>query len=67
MKIAVTSTGPTLEYYVGTEVNHCPYLLIIDPDTMWYEAMQNPAISLKGLQRRNYLLNCFRKVVLKRF
>lgn len=48
MKIAVTSTGPTLEYYVGTQVSHCPYLLIIDSDTMRYEAMQNPIISLKG-------------------
>ena len=48
MKIAVTSTGPTLDYYVGTRAGNCPYLLIIDPDTMRYEAMQNPAIALRG-------------------
>ncbi len=48
MKIAVTSTGPTLEHYVGTRAGHCGYLLIIDLDTMQYEAMQNPLVALRG-------------------
>lgn len=48
MKIAVTSTGPTLEHYVGTRARRCGYLLIVDPDTMQYEVVQNPLVSLWG-------------------
>ena len=48
MKIAVISTGPTIDHYVGTGVNHSGYLLIIDPATMECEAMQNPIVALKG-------------------
>ncbi|MHC4239120.1 MAG: NifB/NifX family molybdenum-iron cluster-binding protein [Planctomycetota bacterium] len=48
MKIAVTSTGATLEHYVGARVNRCAYLLIIDPDTMQYQAVPNPAVALSG-------------------
>jgi len=48
MKIAVTSTGPTLEHFAGARVGHCRYLLIIDPDTMDYEIMQNPVVALRG-------------------
>ena len=48
MKIAVTSTGPTLEHYVGAKANRCGYLLIIDPDTMQHQVVQNPAAALRG-------------------
>ena len=48
MKIAVISTGPTIDHCVGTGVNHSGYLLIIDPATMQYEALQNPVVTLKG-------------------
>ena len=48
MKIAVTSTGPTLEHFVGMRAGHCRYLLIVDLDTMQYEAMQNPLVALRG-------------------
>jgi len=48
VKIAVTSTGPTLEHFAGARVGHCRYLLIIDPDTMDYEVMQNPIVALRG-------------------
>jgi len=48
MKIAVTSTGPTMEHYVGRQASRCGYLLIIDPDTMQYDALQNPVLALKG-------------------
>ena len=48
MKIAVTSTGPTLEHRVGTRGSHCGYLLIINPDTMQYEVMLNPLVALHG-------------------
>ena len=48
MKIAVTSTGPTLDDYVSTEFDHSKYLLIIDFDTLEYEAMISPVIVDSG-------------------
>jgi len=48
MKIAVTSTGPTLDDHVEARFGRCPYFLIIDTDTMQYEAIENPNIALGG-------------------
>jgi predicted Fe-Mo cluster-binding NifX family protein/ferredoxin len=48
MKIAVTSTGPSLDDSVEGRFGRCAYFLIIDPDTMEFEAVQNPNISLGG-------------------
>lgn len=44
MKIAVTSTGPTLDDYVSTEFDHSRYLLIIDFATFEYETMISPIV-----------------------
>ncbi len=44
MKIAVTSTGPTLDDYVSTEFDHSRYLLIIDFDTFDYETIISPIV-----------------------
>ncbi len=54
MKIAVTSTRPTLDTPVGTKLHRSKYLLIIDPelivnpDTIEYEVMMNPLLALSG-------------------
>ena len=48
MKIAVTSTGPTLDDNVEARFGRCPYFLIIDTDTMQLEAIENPNIALGG-------------------
>ena len=48
MKIAITSTGPTLEDNVEARFGRCPYFLIIDTDTMRLEAIENPNIALGG-------------------
>lgn len=48
MKIAVTSTGPTIDHYVGKHFHCSAYLLIVDTHTMQYETMINPAIALRG-------------------
>ena len=48
MKIAVTSTGPTLDDMVEARFGRCPYFLIIDPDTMEFEAVNNANIALGG-------------------
>lgn len=48
MKIAVTSTGPALDDHVEARFGRCPYFLIIDTDTMQFEAIENPNIALGG-------------------
>ena len=48
MKIAVSSTGATLDDTVESRFGRCPYFLIIDPDTMALEALPNPNISRGG-------------------
>ena len=48
MKVAVTSTLPTIDACVGTKLRRSKYLLIVDLDTMEYEAMPNPIMALSG-------------------
>ena len=48
MRIAVTSTGPGLDDSVEARFGRCAYFLIIDTDTMQYEAIENPNIALGG-------------------
>jgi len=48
MRIAVTSTGPTLDDRVSTEFDKSKYLLIVDFDTLKYEAMISPVVPDNG-------------------
>ncbi|MBN2018677.1 MAG: 4Fe-4S binding protein [Sedimentisphaerales bacterium] len=48
MKIAVTSTGPTLDDTVESRFGRCRYFLVVDTDSMQFEAIENPNISLGG-------------------
>lgn len=48
MKVAVTSTLPTIDACVGTKLRCSKYLLIVDLDTMKYEAMPNPFLAVSG-------------------
>jgi len=48
MKIAVTSTGSTLDDNVEPRFGRCSYFLIIDTDTMQVEAIENPNMALGG-------------------
>ena len=48
MKIAVTSTGSDLDDTVEARFGRCPYFLIIDPDTLEFEPIQNPNIASGG-------------------
>jgi len=47
-KIAVSSTGPTLDDTVEPRFGRCAYFLIIDPDSMDFEPIENPNIALGG-------------------
>ena len=48
MKIAVTSTGPALDDAMESRFGRCAYFLIIDPDTMEFEALANPNVMESG-------------------
>lgn len=41
MKILVTSTGPELDYLIDEEFGHAEYFIIIDPETMEFQAIKN--------------------------
>ena len=48
MKIAITSSGATLEAEVDPRFGRCAYFLIVDTDTMDFEAVENPNAALGG-------------------
>ncbi|MFC2062492.1 NifB/NifX family molybdenum-iron cluster-binding protein [Chloroflexota bacterium] len=41
MKIAITATGSTLDAEVEPRFGRCQYFVIVDPETMEFEAMEN--------------------------
>ena len=41
MKIAITATGPTLDAAVDPRFGRCPYFLIVETDSMSFEAVDN--------------------------
>ena len=48
MRIAITATGPTLDATVDPRFGRCAYFLVVDADTMAFEAIENPNIALGG-------------------
>lgn len=48
MNIAVTATEASLEANVDPRFGRCPYFLIVDTDTMEYQAVENPNVALGG-------------------
>lgn len=48
MIIAITSTGRTLDSKVSEKFGRCKYFILIDPDTMNLEAVQNTAEQMQG-------------------
>ena len=48
MKICVTSTGPSLDAPVDPRFGRCQYFVIVETETMEYEAMPNPSIGASG-------------------
>jgi predicted Fe-Mo cluster-binding NifX family protein len=48
MKIAVTSSGPRLDDIVDARFGRSAYFLIVDPETLEFEALENPNVSLGG-------------------
>ena len=48
MKIAITSTGETMDALVNEKFGRCQYFVIVDPDTVKFEAVPNPAEQARG-------------------
>jgi predicted Fe-Mo cluster-binding NifX family protein len=48
MKVAVSATGTDLNAQVDPRFGRCAYFIIVDTDTMAFEAIQNPYITAGG-------------------
>lgn len=46
MKVAVSSSGPTLDSEVDPRFGRCPLLLIVDTESMAFEVLENLAVSV---------------------
>lgn len=67
MKIAVSSTGQDLNASVDVRLGRCQYFIIVDPETMEFEAIANPSISAMhgaGIQTAQTIANKGVSVVL---
>ncbi len=48
MKICATSTGLSLDAPVDPRFGRCQYFMVVDSETMEYDAMQNPRVCASG-------------------
>ena len=48
MKICITAAGGSLESAVDPRFGRCQYFVIVDSDTMEFEAIANPSVSATG-------------------
>lgn len=48
MKMCITAAGGSLESTVDPRFGRCQYFIIVDSDTMEFEAIENPSISATG-------------------
>ncbi len=48
MKLAISSTGKDLDAELDPRFGRCAYFLIVDPDTMKYEALNNDSAAASG-------------------
>ena len=67
MKVAVSSTGPSLDSQVDPRFGRCAYFIIVDSETMDFEAVENPnvmAMGGAGIQSAQLVANKGTEVVL---
>ena len=48
MRIAISATQPTLDGDVDPRFGRCQYFIIVDPETMKFEALENPNVGAMG-------------------
>ena len=67
MKIAISATGPDIDAPVDPIFGRTRYFLIVDPDTMEYEAVSNPntqAMGSAGIQSAQLIGNAGAEVLI---
>jgi len=48
MKIAISATGPDFDADVDPRFGRCQYFIIVDPDTMQFESIENSSAAASG-------------------
>lgn len=48
MKIGISATGPSLDAEVDPRFGRCQYFIIVDPETMEFEAVENSSPTASG-------------------
>jgi predicted Fe-Mo cluster-binding NifX family protein len=48
MKIAISSTGTNLEAMIDPRFGRCQYFVYVDPETLQFEAVENPGLLASG-------------------
>jgi predicted Fe-Mo cluster-binding NifX family protein len=48
MKIAISATGLTLDANVDPRFGRCPYFIIVNPETLQYEGVENSSAMASG-------------------
>ena len=48
MKIAVSAAGPSIDAKVDPRFGRCQYFVIVDPDTMQFESIENSSATSSG-------------------
>ena len=48
MRIAISATGPTLDVEVDSRFAQCQYFIIVEPETMEFEAPENSSAMACG-------------------
>jgi len=48
MRICITSQGDNLDAFLDPRFGRCNYFIIVDSETMEFEALPNPSLSARG-------------------
>jgi len=48
MRIAISTNGKTMDAVVDPRFGRCQYFIIVDPDTMQFDSVENPSITASG-------------------
>jgi len=67
MRIAITASSPELSSPVDPRFGRCPYFILIDPEIMKFEAVENPNVSSPsgaGIQSAQLIANSGAKALL---
>lgn len=48
MKIVVTAEGKDLDAQASSLFGRCPYYIFVDPESLEFEAIENPALNASG-------------------